>query len=235
MTEAADVLVLVIVRPTVSATDALNRVEELLGSDSVVKQWIRAAHGWPGFASLCNRFDSATDEETLLDHVTELRYGLVLTGLGFSVEYEPHGRFGPDLAISRDGLSAEIEITRFRPIHAGPPAVSEVGTLSTYGNPNRDIRKAMRKISRKFKQSNSELALIAIWNDDGDLEDLEVELATKALRSADDLPMGLKAVIYASDWVFRGYSIGHPDDQVLKWIHELESTTIASAIQKAIS
>ena len=51
--------------------------------------------------------------------------------------------------------------------------------LPGHGNPPRDIRKAAEKIRAKFPQIGSEQAIIAIWNDEEELEELEVEAAVR--------------------------------------------------------
>jgi hypothetical protein len=105
---------------------------------------------------------------------------LIFAGLHFDVQIEPLGRRGPDLKVSRDNHEAFVEVTRFRKVSSGPPPLDlsdENLVLQVYGNPLRDIQKTFDKLVAKFRQVQDAQAIIAIWNDDGDLEELEVQAA----------------------------------------------------------
>lgn len=154
---------------------------------------IRESLVWlEGFEGASRKFHllaTVPDEQALLDLFAEIKYVQVFDRLGFQVTLEPLGELkGPDLRIARDGGFAFVEVTRFRPINPGPPPISakELGgpfLLEEYGTPQRDIIKAFRRIRNKFAQLGNERGLIAIWNDDGDLEELEVEQAVREIRS----------------------------------------------------
>lgn len=62
---------------------------------------------------------TAADKEVLLDHVATMRYGLIFRFLEFTLSFEPTRREGPDLLITRDGMSATVEVTRFKPTNSG--------------------------------------------------------------------------------------------------------------------
>ena len=125
-----------------------------------------------------------------------------------TIHAEPLGGKGPDFSISRDGHRALLEVLRFRGVYPGPSEVplkeaSTLGTLEKYGNPERDTRKALGKLFAKFDQVGGHEAIIAIWNDDGDLEAEEVEAAVttlrdEAARGVHALPPGLSFVVYGS-------------------------------------
>jgi hypothetical protein len=55
------------------------------------------------------------DDEMVLDHLVEIKYGLLFKGLGFRARFEPTGPKGPDLRVERDGVSAFVEVKRYRP------------------------------------------------------------------------------------------------------------------------
>lgn len=189
---------------------ALQKVADLLGSGashSLRTCFARIAM-MPGARGLFRRIVSAAGVEDLRDYLAEARYALLFAGLEFEVAIEPHGRKGPDLSISRDGEITLVEVTRFRTVHVGPLAASTGDLpeiLPVYGDPLRDIRKARAKVQGKFGQLLSGAGIIAIWNDDGDLEELEMreavrELIADASSGAHSLPAGLELVLYGSEF-----------------------------------
>lgn len=208
--------------------DCLERIQEMQGANQIFK-----------------RISNASDNEQLYDYIAEIRYALVFAGLGFKVEIEPLGRKGPDFRISRDDYNAFVEVTRFRKIHPGSPKIDT--TLKTYGDPKRDIRKSFQKIHGKFDQVGRNESIIAIWNDDGDLEEIEVKLSVQELladaaQQSILLPKGLSLVIYSSVWInmmrkqqiycFLLRDTGKP--QLTNLIKELERSGISELIQCAL-
>ncbi len=90
-------------------------------------------------------------------------------------------------------------------------------------------------------------AIIAIWNDDGDLEEIEVKTAVSDVRNDAQrgllkLPNGLSFVMYSSCWVsanlpnqlhcspFRPVEQSH----MSAWQHELEASTVNDLIARAL-
>ena len=63
--------------------------------------------GWFGtqISAVCSCFRY----QELSDLNAELTFALLFIGLGFSVAFEPTGDSGPDLSVSRDGLSAHVK------------------------------------------------------------------------------------------------------------------------------
>ena len=51
----------------------------------------------PNVNSKFKRIANASDGEQLDDYLAEIRYALILAGLGFQVVIEPLGKKGPDL------------------------------------------------------------------------------------------------------------------------------------------
>ena len=207
------------------------------------RTWFCRIGAMPGADGLFARVVSGTDKETLLDHLAVATHALIFAGLGFKVCIEPAGKAGPDLAVSRDGHTAVVEVTRFRPMHPGPPMVDLTRVnpiLLEYGNPSRDVRKAVGKIYEKFSQIGDGEAIIALWNDEGDLEKLEVEMAVDDLRQS-PFPSGLLFAVYASRWWFprAGQILCFPFPRSLgprhvRWQQELEGSFVGEAIQRAL-
>ena len=188
-----------------------------------------------------------SDKEQLEDCLAEVRYALIFAGLGFHVDVEPLGSRGPDFRISRDGQEILVEVTRFRKINPGPPPIDlseEVPMLAAYGNLPRDIRKAFDKILAKFSQIGDETAIIAIWNDDGDLEEIEVEMAVRDIladtqQNILSVPQGLLFVLYGSEWIGHKqlycYPLRHSNDPFQARLQEeFETSIVNDLVRRAL-
>lgn len=192
--------------------NAIAKVTEFFEEETarqVYQQWFKYILEMPGVRQWFKRVASASDKEQLMDYLAEVRYALIFAGLGFEVEIEPLGKKGPDLKVSRDDNQALIEVKRFKKVFPGPPELdlsNEQALLSVYGDSKRDIRKVFSKILDKFRQVTDHESIIAIWNDDEDMEELEVGAAVKSIRGDAyanrlKLPSGLSFVLYGSKWV----------------------------------
>ena len=102
-------------------------------------------------------------------------------------------------------------MTRFRKSSAGPLLLKEGDEpqLLPYGDLARDLQKAWSKIIGKFRQVNGGESIIAIWNDDGDLEEIEVQQTVENLyiaanRNAVVLPANAGFILYGSPWIGEG-------------------------------
>jgi len=190
---------------------ALQNICRLLGEKTGLfwRSRLEGIQQMPGAGRKFKRIATAPDKEQLGDYLAEIRYALVFAGLGFQVDAEPLGEKGPDFRIARDNHSTFLEVTRFRTIHPGPPRISlsdkeflnDTFLLEEYGNPARDVAKARCKIVKKLcRQVGDKESIIAIWNDEGDLEDLEVETAVALLHEVAQQiispPSGLLFVLY---------------------------------------
>ena len=223
-------------------------------NDSASLPWIQqlfeSIQRLQGAGRLLKRIATSSDANQFADYFAEVTYALVFAGLGFNITIEPLGAKGPDLEVGRDGHKAVVEITRFRHIFPGPPELNENSSiLPNYGNSIRDIRKSLEKIESKFRQVGDEPSIIALWNDDGDLEEYEVATAVACLRNNENkhilsLPQGLLFIVYASQWVrlpspirqiycfpIRGYS----KPCYSSWQDELNASTVKPLLLSAIS
>lgn len=235
-------------------TMALQRASELYGDSST--PWFRSlfqrVQRMPGASRLFDRITSAPDKEQFDDYFAEVVYALVFAGLGFQVEIEPVGRKGPDLRVSRDGQRAVVEVARFRDIYPGPPEfeTNDDGNLemelSEYGNYHRDIRKSFEKLLGKFSQVSDNQSIIAIWNDDGDLQEFHVQRAVAHLRADAArhilaIPNALLFVIYGSRWVRARdarqlfcFPVCSPERcHQLVWQQDLGGSTVRNLIERA--
>jgi len=221
------------------------------GSPVVLEQQLRRLQQMPGASRLLKRLASSSDKEQFLDYFAELRYALVFAGLQFQVEIEPLGRKGPDLRISRDGQQSVVEVTRFREIYPGPPTVdldSHDFLLAEYGNIERDTKKSSEKIRGKFRQIKAQDAIIALWNDDGDLDELVIKetmsvFLDDAKQVAVSIPEVLAFVLYASPWIYirnrqQFWCLAIPGNQKPHheaWQRELVASTLDDLIERALS
>lgn len=224
------------------ATQALRNAALMLPKCA---KWLQESFIWleqvEGADRKFHRLATAVDKESLLDLLTEIRFARLFDQLGFQILLEPLGAAkGPDLKISRDGHGAFVEVTRFREMNQGPPPVpaklNEAFLLESYGNPRRDIIKGFRRIRMKFGQVSDEPSLIALWNDDEDLEELEVQHAVSEIRSdpkaQEIIPSGLRFLVYGSTWV-KGtgqqvfcFPFLPLEDLYLSWARELEASRL---------
>jgi hypothetical protein len=226
---------------------AIENIRLLLGEQSatLAQRWFERAQKINKANRVFQHIASAKDKEQLADYLAEIRYALIFAGLGFDVEFEPAGNRGPDLGITREGQKAVVEIMRFRKINSGPPLLNlddENLILPEYGNIPRDIRKAFEKILAKFRQVENQKGIIAIWNDDEELEEIETETAVYNIRGDVNkgllvIPDSLLFAIYGSKWIgnkqLSCFSFRHLEQPFETWRTELEMATVSSHIQRS--
>ena len=211
---------------------------------------LEGIQGMRGANRLLKRIASAPDKEQLRDYLAEVWYALIFAGLAFDVEIEPYGHAGPDLKISRDGRDAAVEIMRFRKMFPGPPELDlsdENTDLPTYGDPIRDVRKASQKISEKFRQVRRKSSIVAIWNDEEEMDERRVKRAVAEIcgdmdRGIRSVPSGVLFVVYGSPWVatmgnskqlhcFAFRSLREPYQ--IEWQRELQSSLVNELLVRA--
>jgi hypothetical protein len=229
-------------------TKAAQRIKAFCGRSvaSELESWLSKAQMWPNSAAFLHSLAVAADKETLLDHLATLRYSLILRSLGFLPAFEPTGAEGPDLLITRDGTSATVEVTRFRPMNPGSPTLSKEEYLrgewflEAYGNPQRDVAKSLRKVRDKFRQAIAPHAIIAVWNDDEAVEELEMRMALRDLQQDPRLPVGLELVVYGSWWIGHSQLYSFPmkpqlDAPIQEWAQQIESVSVRAAVNAALA
>jgi hypothetical protein len=233
--------------------NALANIKQFFGEQAAqwYQKYLARVQQMPGANRLFKRISSASDKEQLADCFSEIRFALIFAGLGFQVEIEPSGSKGPDLRISRDGRSAIVEIMRLRKVYPGPPELdlsSESPILPEYGNIPRDTRKAYEKILAKFPQVGDQQGIIAIWNDEEELEDGEVLTAVNnirddAIRQIIAVPRGLSFVLYGSKWIRAGdhkqlycFPICYlTESHQIAWQKELDTSTVDELVECALA
>ena len=232
---------------------ALRRIQVLAGGQraETMEPFFERLSQMSGANRLFKRIAYARDVQQLDDYRAEMLYALMFAGLAFDVAIEPKGAEGPDLSVCRDGYSASVEVTRFRRVHEGPPTanLSDLPKIfPAYGDPIRDVRKVYEKVTSKFRQLREGTGIVAIWNDDGDLEDLEAcqgvaEIAHDAVTGVLAVPPDVFLTIYASELTYcreqqQVYCFelraDCPDHQ-RRWTKELESSSVQQLLKQAIS
>ena len=229
---------------------AIENIKLLLGEKSAIlaQRWFDWAHKVNRSNRVFQRIASTKDKEQIADSLAEIRYALIFAGLGFDVEFEPVGNQGPDLMIKRDNIEVVVEVRRFRKTNLDLPILNlddEDLTLPEYGNIPRDVRRAFDKILDKFRQIEYQKGIIAIWNDDEELEDVETDTAVYNLRNDAKngllkIPDGLLFALYGSKWqlgnkqlyCFPFQNLAQPFET---WKTELEEATVSNHIERALS
>ncbi len=228
---------------------AIENIRLILGEQSATfaQRWFERAQDITKVNRAFRRIESAKDKEQLLDYLAEIRYALFFIGSGFEVEFEPAGDRGADLGIMRDGEKAVVEIMRFRKINSDLPLLNledENLILPKYGNIPRDIRKAFDKLLAKFRQIESRKGIIAIWNDDEELEEIETEAAVYDIRNDVEkglleIPKGLLFALYGSKWIGNQQLYCYPfqdfEQPFETWKTEIEKADVFNAIERALS
>lgn len=228
-----------------SLATTVHRIEELLPPENVVywRTLLEAVNHLPTASRKFSRIAEAADIEQLEDLLAEIRYILVFVGLNFDVEMEPLGKKGPDIKIARNGHDALVEIKRFREIYPGPPIFSpSMSKLPVYGNPTRDTYKVYQAIKEKTSQLSDQTSIIAIWNDDNDMEEIEAKWAVRALWEEIEQGSkvrGLVLVVYGSKWKGEQELYCFPvkssiPPHIESWTKELNSARVNELIKQAI-
>lgn len=234
-----------------SIEKAIRNTIKFVGEENLetVQRHYERVQKMPGSQRVFKRIASAPDIEQLMDYQAEVRFALIFAGLDYEVEIEPLGNKGPDLQITRKGNRANVEVKRFRKVYPGPPELditNQNAILEEYGNIKRDVKKAFNNILVKFEQTRNSDAIIAIWNDDEDLDELEVGTAVKnicldANNNHLEVPQNLLFVIYGSKWVSSKnqqlycFPIHCHHPHHLLWSQELNSSTVSSTVRRAIT
>lgn len=212
----------------------------------IIQGYFLLLQGMPGSNRIFKRITSSTNREQIEDYLAEVRYALIFAHIGFDVEIEPLGDKGPDLQVSREGYKTIVEVKRLRKVFPGPPVFGFSGDdflFPEYGDVKRDTRKAFEKIISKFSQLGNEDSIIAIWNDEEELDEIEISFAVTNLRSDAGrnilkLPDGLQFLLYGSKWIgqtqFMSFAF-QPLEQRYQFLQrELEGGVVGQLVQNAL-
>ena len=194
-------------RPEQVSSLLMKTVERIRGANiqpfDYCVNMIHQAAGIEGVESVFQRIIER-DDQTILDHLMEIKFGVLFKGLGFRAQFEPTGAKGPDLMVERDGVSAFLEVKRYRPKEAEhiPEHWGAHGTLLPYGDPNAqaqiadDLRCKLRQIRPR---DGVEHGILAIWSDREFFEDVDFECAVREI-SAEAEEKGLRFCIFGCNW-----------------------------------
>lgn len=198
---------------------ACDRISELRGT-AHAEFWRRLFAGiepCEGSPSLFKRIAKAADCDQLGDCLVEGVFAALFLSAAFSVSIIPPStqERRPDLRVSRDGLTAVVEIRHYRYKHPGPPLMDLVECrrtgrtpiLTLYGDYERDEKRFHPVLVDKLEQifahvESSEPFIIAVWNSDRDLDELQLSsmVRTLATRTGYDLPKcGCGFTLYGSN------------------------------------
>jgi hypothetical protein len=173
--------------------------------------YVKAASSLKGSESVFRRIAQAAkagNSGAILDYFAEIRFALTFAKLQFDTAFEPLGRTGPDLSVSRNRQSASVEVKRLRPRAKRDELVSQSGgenELVQYGNPEMAIKKIEDELLAKLRQVKVGIGIVAFWSDSITFEDIEFELAIRHIQGDAEkgihrVPDGLLFSLYASDW-----------------------------------
>jgi hypothetical protein len=146
------------------------------------------------------------DDQMATDHLAEIKYGVLFKDCRFHPRFEPTGKEGPDLMITKGGVSAFVEVKRYRPKEGEqiPEEWGPYGTFQEYGDPlkvqlryEKDLRCKLRQIEPR---NEVEHGILAIWSDREYFEDIEFEPAVNRV-AAEAAEKGLRFCMYGSLWV----------------------------------
>lgn len=171
------------------------------------------------------------DDQTVLDHLMEIKYGVLFKEVRFRARFEPTGAKGPDLMVERDGVSAFLEVKRYRP-KAGeciPEQLGPHGTLQQYGGP-RDQRRIERDLRCKLRQiqprDGVEHGILAVWSDRPFVEDIDFECAVRQI-SPEAAKMSVRFCMYGWDWKSHFYCEPVSRFETFKgWMEDLQGAIV---------
>jgi hypothetical protein len=219
---------------------AVRNIHAVLGQDQSdrLSPLIKAAAALTGSESTFERIARVPQAEGIADYVAEIRWGLTFSGLGFEVGFEPRGRKGPDLLVSRDCHHAYMEVKRFRssPLEDNGPTAGMEGGLMPYGDLQRSVRKVEDELVKKFRQVEAGSGIVAFWSDHAAIEDVDFELAVRNIRSDNEtgvrrVPDGVLFSIFGSDWVSAAgqqlycEALRPLSEPFSTWVHELKQAS----------
>ena len=178
------------------------------------------------------------DDDMALDHLMEIKYGVLFKDLGFLPRFEPTGSEGPDLMVERDGVSAFLEVKRYRPKEGEdiPESFGPHGTLRAYGDPARAQARIAQDLLHKIHQieprNGVEHGILAVWSDREFFEDDEFECAVRQVSTTPEAKQkGLRFCIFGSCYVnvglqqrFHCERVSLPATPFENWARDIEAS-----------
>jgi hypothetical protein len=150
------------------------------------------------------------DDDAALDHLMEIKYGLLFRDIHFLLRFEPTGSKGPDVMVERDDMSAFVEVKRYRPKEGEsiPESFGPHGTLLPYGgNPalaqDRMEKDLLCKVRQVEPRNGVQHGILAVWSDRVSAEDDVFVFAVRRI-SPQAAQKGLRFCIFGSDYVTTG-------------------------------
>lgn len=216
-----------------AASILLERVVERIQSGAFLRRayfvdLVRRAADIEGVPSVFKRI-LKRDDQMATDHLAEIKYGVLFKDSGFRPRFEPTGKKGPDLMVARDGMSAFVEVKRYRPKDGEdiPDEWGPHGTLSQYGDPlkaqlqyEEDLRRKLRQIEPR---DGVEHGILAVWSDRESFEEIEFEAAVGQI-SSDAARKGVRFCMYGSLWVKPRCLLVSLEEIFRPWMDDLNET-----------
>ena len=176
------------------------------------------------------------DYDEALDHLAEIRYGVLFRGLRFFARFEPTGLKGPDLMVERDQVSAFVEVKRYRPkeVDSIPEALGRGGTLQPYGgNPAYAQAQIEKDLSGKIRQiaprNGVQHGILAVWSDRSSFEDNVFTCAVRRIPPNEAKQKGLRFCIFGSNFVTVGVPkrfycepVSLPETPFRRWMEDIQ-------------
>ena len=188
-----------------------------------------------GVGAVFRRMIERNDAETL-DHLAEIKYGVLLGDLGFLAQFEPTGTKGPDLLVARDGVAAFMEVKRYRPkeVDSIPESLGPGGTLPNYGGntacTQAQIEKdLLGKIHQIEPRNGVQHGVLAVWSDRSSFEN---DVFTCAVRriSPKARQKSLRFCVFGSEFLAVGPQrffcepASLPEKPFRSWMEDIEAT-----------
>jgi hypothetical protein len=168
---------------------AIQQTTRVLGERSDILRDLRYAANFQGSDSLFRRIGSASDKNAIFDCLAEIRFAWAFEDTGRQPEFVRPRKTarGPDLLVFGDGHSAWVEVTRLQSAEADAPDSLPDGELEfDLEDSEPHIRKFYEVIASKIAQieegCGSNNAILAIWSNHDDREDLEFRAAVQQIR-----------------------------------------------------
>ena len=177
----------------------INSVKKLEGANSIFKDALKF------------------NDSRIKDFIIELSFALYFYEANFIVVFVPRSdkEKTPDLFISNSEFHGFVEIKHIHKKHDGlkmvlPNESDSSVEFEKYGDPIRDERYCRDKILEGFQQiqnfsglKKTDFMVVAIWNSDADLEDIDMELCINHLIEEKNEFANIpnpKCIVYGSDW-----------------------------------